>query len=253
MKGAMAAPIPDDDKIRIEVDGPGVSPQNVEPLSVLNLGRAFFVLLHKLAEERDVPLKFFGLTVEDKCMALAVRTSDPSAAALLTAEAPRLLALEDIPTKNIQASLNALRDAIGQLPSGYRVKAMVRRQDFDLQPKRTSAWVPPRATAQLRCRLAFLGGINKYSAQFTSVSEDRTFTLDVTEEDALHLRPYLFELVDVDAVIQRNAQGLIARGILKGFRPVASGNAAKEWRKWFRPIDDEWAKVADLDAELGRV
>src|SRR5687768_10045900 len=94
-----------DDQLAIELDGPGVSPSNVDTLRALAVASAFLEHLHQIAAQQGVELSFAGLEIQDKCAAVVCRTSSPQRAKQAAGEALRHFSAPDAVTGPLATSV----------------------------------------------------------------------------------------------------------------------------------------------------
>lgn len=243
------------DALKLEIDGPGVHPQTVDPLATLDLGRAYLRLLNKIAEEAQVSLEFKGLAIEDKCAALVFSTPKLGLAEQAALEAHRLLGGEQLVPHRLESVAEDFRAAVRCLPKEQSVTVLVgtKRLPVPVQPQ--VKLLPMRSVTNLRAMVLAVGGKNP-TARFTSKSEGvRPFTVRVEEVSvAQALGAQLFREVEVEVQLDRDRDGTILSGKLLSFIPVGepSENDLERWRAWYRSAAAEWDNVEDIEQELGR-
>lgn len=161
----------DDGHLKLEIDGPGVKPETLDPLVTLELARAYFRLLRRVAEEREVSLELTGLAIEDKSVAVLVgrerlpvaRLSSKSELRTFTVKVKDVPIVQRVATflyKLIDVDVAVERDADGLIVRGDLLEFTAVDERKGLEEWRSwfaaSVWLIPRNRWTLRgCRLAF--------------------------------------------------------------------------------------------------
>lgn len=244
---------PAEDVVQVELDGPGVSPKNVDAVALLRVAESYLWLVSRLGQLHNRPVTLTGIEVIDKCAAVQTWPTDMSRAVLFCQEATRVISGADEAPHGAEQAAKDAREVLRSLP-----KTMTARV---LAGKFASALVPPTEEplrdhgweqTELRATLVRTGG-KKPVAQFRSVDDGAFFTLDLpSEEKARELGQHLYKDVDVEALILRGVEGGIERGELLDLHVLTDSEPASAWRTWFRENAAEWADVDDVLGELRR-
>ena len=238
-------------EVSIELDGPGVAPESVDPVALLEIAAAFLDVVRRLADEEGVPLPLRGVRVVDKCVAVVTETDAPERAKHLTQRAMTVLSSPS-PRRGFGLATDRLERAIQQLPEGQSARVLVGR-GWSVPIGVGRAAVPELLPETTRMRAVPLrvGGSNP-AVRFSSPSEGEQFTLDTTDDLARSIGPHLYLEVEIEARVKRGADGKIDGGSLVSFVPVHR-DASDAWPKWYRDAGgDEWDKIEDVEGELGR-
>lgn len=223
------------DELVIEVDGEGVHLDTLDAPGVLNLAVAYLELLRRCAADRDETIEFRGLRAFEKCGSLGTHPSDPELARRAVVDAFHLLASWDRPARGLKLAVDNVRAARAALPNNYRALVKMGGVERLIASEPMSILAEtPYATTSLRAYVQRVGGL-KPRATFTSRSERVRFHLDLQDEQqATSLGTYLYQAVDIVALVVRDLAGNIEGGTLREFHPVASAAAEDAWRDWFR-------------------
>jgi hypothetical protein len=240
-------------KVLVELDGPGVSPKNVDAVTLLRLAEAYFVLLTKLADAKGKGLSLTGLAVLDKCVALESKSSDAYVARFFGEMAVRIVSGKEVPPFGLEGVLNDVRTALRSLPATHvaKVRAGGARARRLRLPKDAELGSYAWETLALRSTVVRVGGRDP-RAQFLSASEATSFTLSVTTEEARSLGAKLYLPLELEARVLRDEEGRISQGAVVRFTVLDDRDPADAWREWFADIASDWAEVDDVNAELGR-
>jgi hypothetical protein len=229
------ARIDDGDELVIEVDGDGVHLDTLDAPGVLNLAVAYLELLRRCAADRDDTIEFRGLRAFEKCGSLGTHPSDPELARRAVVDAFNLLASWERPARGLKLAVDNVRAARAALPSNYRALVKMGGVERLIAAEAMSVLdQAPYVSTTLRAHVQRVGGI-KPRATFISNSERVRFHLDLRDaEQATSLGTYLYKVVDIVALVVRDASGNIEGGTLREFHPVADGSAGDAWGEWFR-------------------
>jgi hypothetical protein len=241
------------DALKLEIDGPGVHPQTVDPLLTLDLGRAYLRFLNKIADEAELDLEFKGLDIEDKCAALVFPSGKIAVAERVATDAHRMLAGSQLVSRRVEASANEFRAALRALPAGQSVAVLLRKTRLPIPAQPSVRLQPLRSVTKLRAMLIAVGG-KQPTAKFTSKSEGtRPFTVRLSDiPTAQRLGALLFKEMDVEVRVERDPDGLIIAGELLDFMALTGTDPLESWRAWFKAAASEWDSIDDIDKELGR-
>jgi len=237
-----------DHDVMLELDGPGISPESVDPSSFLRLASAFFRLLEANAGNAERPLSLSGAAIIDKCVALRARTDNAALAQIHAASALRQIGGEEPPHGLLQLTKEA-RDSVRSLPAGQQAKVIVGPWARPV-PKPPALPLPPfDAFISIRATLQRVGGKTP-AVRFSSAFEE-DFSLQVTPAQACELGAMLYRDVDVEAVVSRDGEGRIEGGELRSYAPVQDEDPRPVWKAWFESVGGaEWDTVEDLNSEL---
>ncbi|MDZ4697137.1 MAG: hypothetical protein SGI86_18520 [Deltaproteobacteria bacterium] len=115
----------------------------------------------------------------------------------------------------------------------------------------TNASLPAEVQVSLRVIPQRVGGIRP-AVHLESKSEDRSFTLDVSKEQARQIGRFLYTEIDIVALVKRDEDGFIETGTLTTFEPVTDDDATTAWRDWYAHNAAGWNSIEDVELELGR-
>lgn len=244
------AMVPREDELLVEIDGPDVAPETVDPLGILALAQSYFALLHELADDQGIDLKLTGIYVLDKCAALGSRTDDRDAVQDLTSRVASYVSGTSESPKGYGGAIERLRKAILSLPANQKARIAVGPHwAVPLSVDGDADDWPPYETITRRARPIRVGGKTP-AVRFESGSEEYPFTLETTIDIARAIAGYLYQDLDIRARVHRNPDNRIAGGRLISFEPLDEGDATEAWRAWYRQnAGDEY--LAELLADQG--
>lgn len=236
----------DDNAIKIEIDGPGVSPLTVDAPLALEIAAALLGFVQRVAADRDVPLKIRGLSIEDKCAAVVAHVDQIVAAREIAREALNYVRGGADPPRGTAEYVARMRSAIRRLPEDQHAAVLLGewKREITMGPDP----LPPGPWARIahRARLLRIGG-QRPMARFES-KYDGEFSLSVTAEAARKLGSYLYRPLDIEARVLRDSTGDIERGELLVWHQISDEDPADTMREWFR----ENAITADEYDKRGR-
>lgn len=241
-----------DSRLRVEIDGPGVTPETLDPLATLELGASYLRLLQRLAKEAEHAIDFTGLGVEDKCAALVFTPKDPRVAELLAVDADKILSGERLVAPRLKQAVDDFLAAVRALPTDQSVTVLVGARRLPVARGQAARASVRRSLTKLRATLVMVGG-TKPSARLSSESEARAFTVRVNDHAAAQrLGPHIYQELDVELELERDENGLIRDGLLLAFTPLSQEPPAEQWRVWFQDAGGaEWGAIEDIELELG--
>ncbi len=245
----------DDTHLKLEIDGPGVKPETLDPLATLELARAYFRLLNRVAEEQEVSLELTGLSIEDKCAALSVTPGNFKVAHQTAVRAHRIVSGAELASHRLEGAAEDFRSAVRSLPAEQTVAVLVGRERLPVAREPATRIAARKSITRLRALVVTVGGTGQQPfARLSSKSELRPFTVKVKDVPTVQrLALSLYKLIDVDVAVQRDTEGLIVRGELLEFTPVDERKSLEEWRAWFAAsAAAEWSEIEDVEAGLGR-
>lgn len=239
--------------VQVELDGPGVSPANVDAVAFLRVTESYLWLVKLLGEINDAPVTLTGLEVIDKCAAVQTWPTDMTRAVLFCRKATAVIAeQEDAPHRAVRAASSA-REALRLLPRTQTVRVFAGNYAGALlAPPQPESRELPWEQVELRATLIRSGG-EKPVAQFRSADDGALFSLDLgSVEKARELGQQLYREVDVEALIMRDVDGGIERGELLEIHVLSEEEPVNAWRSWFKENASEWSDTEDVLGELGR-
>lgn len=231
--------------LMVEIDGPGVHPNTVDGASALELAASFVGLVRKLAADRDQTLVFSGVEILDKCMAVAVHVDQRVVARELSQEALRLVRAPTDAPRGTAQYIERVRTAIRHLPEGQKARVIVAQWGDSIEMETTVSTSPPWGRLSQRVKLLRIGGTRPL-ARIQSRYESDDFSLAVTVDQARDLAVHLYQSIDIEARVARDAEGVIERGELVAWHPISTQDANTAWRDWFRDH-----AVSERDGKLG--
>ena len=242
-----SAPI-DKRDVLLELDGSGVSPSTVDAPSFLRLAAAFFRLLKANADTSERPLSLNGVSIIDKCAAVAARADDPEIAQFFAAAALRQIGGEE-PPHGLQQLAEEARASVRGIGIGQRAKVIIGPWAKDVPTPPPEPESPLDALLSIRAVPIRAGG-KRPAVRFASPFED-DFTLAVTEEQARELGGMLYREVEIEALVSRDSQGRVERGELRSYSLVTDGDPRPAWKEWFKNVGgSDWDQIEDLDPEF---
>jgi hypothetical protein len=242
-----------EEKIRVELNGEGVTLDTVDPLELLELSTRYLDLLLRTAADSQIPLALHGIYVEPGSARHATRVSDPKAAELANQRVLRLVSGEEKPTPALRVPTDALKATLGRLPPGHVAAVISLHRREPLIPRDVPAWRGPASITKLRANLIQVGGKEpkaKFSSRFERNGE--AFSVTVTAVKARDLARHLYDELEITLRLRRDEDGKIIEGELLDYVQVSSGNAFDAWQRWYRENASEWDDVADIEEALGR-
>jgi hypothetical protein len=239
----------------LEVDGPNVHPNTVDSTQLLALASSYLELLQKMGSEDDRPIKFTGLQIKDKCVAVYVQPDDSGLARSLADVSSAYLAERRLPQglpQGLTKSIREVQHALRSFPHDHRAKVMVGTWGVDLAlPDQIVDPDPAGAVESFRGKIVRVGGkAPKFQVQ--PAFEETPFSVDVTVEVAQKLAENLYGEVDLVVEIFRSSKGRVYTAKLLEFAIVSDRDPTEAWREWFKPHAQYWDQVDDLEEELTR-
>lgn len=235
----------------VEIDGPNVSPTNVDAVSALALASAYIQLITKVAADEGLDLTFSGLAIWDKCAAIGVKPSDRSAALACAKTATAWIVGQREPPHGCVDLVRAVKSAIRSLPVDQHARVLAGSWKRPLSLNRKIAKREPAEILSVRATPIRLGG-TRPAARFESRSEEKQFSLEITREVARELGKYLYRPIDIVARVERDSDGNIEYGVLQEYHAVSEDDPTVAWREWFHDHAAEWNSVDNVEARLGR-
>jgi hypothetical protein len=247
-----AAPMGAPEEMMLALEGPGVTPDNVDSLTLLHLAEAWFSLNLKVAEAEGRGLTFTGLSVVRKCAAVVAQVSDLGNARVAAMMAVRIVSRgEDPPQGAVDASRRFVQ-ALCALPATHSVKARVGAKWLPIKrPAPIDAPDIPWEVLEMRVTPVRVGGGKEPAAQLICHGEDAPFSLSVSEDDARVLGSSLYRPVDATLQFCRHHDGRIDRGRVLDVTLLDDVDPIAAWRAWFADDAAAWDEVDDIRTELG--
>ena len=234
-------------RVLVEVDAPGVSPETVDSIALLRLAESYFELLVQEAQALGLTLSLRGLAVTDKCAAVLVSADSVEVARRAVEEAHRHVTGTAAVPVGLADPVLRVRQAVRHLPADHSARILAGRWNECLSV--TDA--PPARSAEvsgLRALLVRIGG-NTPRARFASHSEERDFSLSVSHELARKLGPHIYSELQIRARLVRDRDGAIdsdASELLE-FSPLEERDPSEEWKEWFEANASEWRDIEDIE------
>ncbi len=223
-----------DDRLMLELDGPGLEPGNVSPLKVLELAASFFSLVDGNAHAQGVTLELSGLEILNKCVAVAVRADNLVLARRLADLSRHQISGREEPPQGFRDHISRARAAMRHLSAGETVRVQVGAWSRPISSIESDLAPPLDSWLAVRAMPIRIGG-KQPVVRLESALEDEPFSLRTTHEMARTLGPYLYRAIDIEARISRDFDGLVATGELVSFDPVdEDADPVEAWRGWYR-------------------
>jgi hypothetical protein len=242
-----------EERVQLTVEGPGVTPETVDSLQLLQLAEGALRLAVKVAETAKVSFTFRGLQVHRGSVAVLVTPSDARAAKFGMARALRVVeGLEDAP-EGAEILVGHLRQHLRHLPPSQSAKFVAGAWSGRLTVPAAPASDQPWERIGLRVRPIRVGGAGDVPrARLVSLSERAPFIVDVAREDARKIGANLYGEIDVTLDVARDAEGLIEHGKLVEIHELSDVEPVGAWRAWFSVNAREWDRIDVVMEELGR-
>ena len=223
---------PDSDSIKIEIDGPGVSPATVDAPLALEIAAALLGFVQRAASDRDMSITIRGLSIEDKCAAVVAHVDQSAAVREIAREALSYVRGDLSAPRGTGEYVSRLRGALKRLPDGQTAAVMMGTWREEIVA--SGVVVPPTPWSRLahRARLLRVGG-QRPMARFES-KYDGEFSLLVDVDAARQLGMHLYRSLDIEARVARDAEGDIVRGELIEWHLVGDGDPSTALRGWFK-------------------
>lgn len=235
--------------VYVEVGGPDAQPDRIDARAMLELSAAYFDLLVRVARSRGADLKFRGLDVEDKCIALRSTPSSVEAAREAANDADGYILGREEPPHGILGAVQRVQRAVRALPPGHNARVIIGPWKRAIATSDEAPKWPPYASVSVRATLIGVGG-KRPRARFSSESESDEFSLDITQEMARDLGPYMYREIDIVGTVYRDETDAIRGGELEEFFPLEEGSVRDAWRSWVKENAPRWFELEDVDAEL---
>ncbi|MDO9022930.1 MAG: hypothetical protein Q8S73_13235 [Deltaproteobacteria bacterium] len=219
-----------DTSIKVELDGPEVSPASVDASVLLELSSSFLLLLRKLAEERGLELEFKGIEVLDKCAAVASHASQIAIAKEMALQAFVYIRSEEAVPRGTGALVDRVRGVLRNLPPEQSAAVLVDDWKRPLSLGEDVTPPSPWARTSMRVRVVRVGG-SRPTVRCES-RRDGGFSLTVSPSEARLIGSHLYKHVDIKARILRDDEGAIERGQLIEWQPVTGEDPMTAWREW---------------------
>lgn len=229
------------DDLLIELDGDGVAPDAVDAGSLLRIATSVLDIVEKLAVEKGRTVQFNSLNVLDKCVAIAVGSSDPDVLKSVVPEVELVLVGDRPVPRGTQRSVETLRVTLRKLPPGHHVKLLQRETELPLVIRDLEE---PTATSitSFRATLVKVGGKSP-AAQFRSAFQER-ITLGMSRDLAIRIGALLYKEMDIVARVSYTHEFDIKKGTLLDFKAVDDlRDPVAELRAWYQ----EAKRHADFD------
>jgi hypothetical protein len=237
----------------LELDGPDLHPATVEPLFFLQLAEAWLRLTAKVGGTAG--LRLCGLSVRDKCIALATHTNNARTAQAVAGRVARIVAGTEDPPVGSDAAADELRRHLRMMPQTYRAAVRIGDWGRPLIAQVPTGPLDRWERTEMRVQPIRVGGTSGgvITAKLASVSEKVSFTVDVpTEAHARTLGANLFRDIDVDLRIRRGEDDAIRGGSVIEVHVLDDGDPISTWRTWFNENTDGWEDVDNVLEALGR-
>jgi hypothetical protein len=252
--GAKVSSVSRKAELEMVLEGPNQDPSTADPVTTLDLARAYFDLLKRIAVEHGAELDLHGVRIRKGSMVVASRPNRPDLAIQAMTDASRYIGGALPPPPKLERLVEDVRGKVIHLPRSVVATARFGEEVRPLNAHLREPQLPPRESVELRATVVTVGGARVPYARFKSRSESRPFSLRIEMDVAQRLGALLYSLVDLMAVVQRDEKGFIHAGVLEDFVPVnTSADEVKVWREWFREVGGDWNDVEDVEEELGRV
>jgi hypothetical protein len=240
-----------DEEFTLELVGPGAEPDTVRSADYLAFVAAYFELLERMSEDDDNPLRFQGVAIENKCIAVRALPNDKESAKRV-ADISAAYLHGVTPPNGLKSLVNSVRQRFREFGPDYAAKVMIGTWEKPLiVPGEDGEARPPASIETIRATVLRVGGVTprvRAKARF----DREVFSIDLTKDQAQALAPCLYADIDMTVRIQRTVEGVIAFGQLLEFTPVTDEDPSKAMQEWFRPHAEFWDKVTDISEVLGR-
>lgn len=253
----------DNERLWIELDGPGAEPSSVDVPSFLSLAVGWVGLFKEVARALSVEVPLKGMELRNKCTMILIGAPKNDLVAKVLRHLDKVIAGEidqllDLPP--INEARFRLGDAVRHLPpecsASFGYKDYIRTMsvsDFeyeneadDVEPETNNSFT---SHANLRVSVVRVGGTSP-KVRLKSKSEEKDFTLCTSKHVAESLAKHLYKDVDAQMLVCRE-KGVL-RGTLISFSAVTNIEPVVAWRKWYtdnaRP-SDEVAALGEADDE----
>lgn len=109
---------------------------------------------------------------------------------------------------------------------------------------------PMRELLSLRATVNNVSGAPHPHVRLESRMEDKPFSLRINRDFAKRLGKVMLAEIELQAKVQRNADGHIESGRMIEFEPVSSRDeTVTAWTEWYKANASEWDKVEDIEGE----
>ena len=167
------------DRLVLELDGPGLEPGTVSPTHFLELAAAFFALVEGNARAQDIPLELRGIEILHKCVAVASVPNDLGAARRMADLSCKQISGAEEAPHGFRELVERNRQAMHRLGAG-EVRVQVDRWSRAITSSGAEPSEPLDAWLTIRARPFRIGG-KLPVVRFESLLED-DFSLRVTPE-----------------------------------------------------------------------
>lgn len=223
------------DRLVLELDGPGLEPGTVSPTSFLELAAAFFALVESNARAQDIPLELRGVEILHKCVALASVPNDLRAARRMADLSRKQISGAEEAPHGFRELVERTRRAMRRLDPGGVVRVQVDRWSRSIASSGTEPSEPLDAWLTIRARPFRIGG-KLPVVRFESLLED-DFSLRVTPEMERQLLPHMRHELEIEAKVARDPDGTISGGELLSFDPIDEhADPQTQWRAWYQTV-----------------
>lgn len=235
----------DEAEFLFEVDADGVEPDTVDTLAFLRLAHAYFETLVATARATENELRFTGVQIINKCVAVRAIVNNSDLAQTTVQQADNFVAGTALPPRkySIAACTKNLVDAHEQflthVPAGARRRL---KTIAAVGGKKTPLRRPPEPTEDpysyvsletMRAKVSTLAG-SEMTVRLQPIIGDAFSVMIATNDLAKEIRHHWLDELDVDVEVRRNSEGRVLSGKLKGFHVVQEGNAVEAWREWVK-------------------
>ncbi len=244
---------PKDDRIRLGVDGEGVTPESFDVVATLAFISAFVETMRAAAATEKMEFGLHSLAILPGSAAFAMHAENqPLAEAMLSRT--RLYIVGDAePPHGAKGALTALRKTLETLPAGYEPYVEVRRKREALPTAFGPAGLRVEVT-NVRGIVVNAGGLNPPRIRL-AVDGEGVITPRTSQELATRAGKHLYRPVDAVVTLERDGVKVLETSWVHDFDVVedmAPADEIKRWKDWFARVGGDWEDIDDIEQELER-
>lgn len=218
----------------IGLDGPGVTPETVDPQSLLGLATSYLAAIRAVARRQMAEVSFSGLLPLPGRAGVKVFVEDEEP----VHESALVIGLElASPRSREPRHLRTLSAALARLPPEQRARVHLTQLDWDapLAPFAHELQQTFNERTTRRVRVIDSGGERNHRVRVLDYQTGRRFTLHASRDETIRAGSLLYRDIDAHMLVSRDVETLRIRGgRLLGAEPVGDMGGVEEIRTWWK-------------------
>lgn len=244
---------PKDERIRMGVEGEGVSPEAFDVVATLAFVSAFIQAMRATAAAGNQEFGLHSLAVIQGSTAFAMEAENRPLAEAMLSRTRLYIAGEAEPPHGAKGAVTELRKALELLPSGYRPFVEVKRKREPLPTTFGPARLHVEVT-NVRGMVVNAGGVNPPRIRM-AVDGEGVISPRASQELAARAGKHLYRSIDAVVTLERDGDKVLETSQVHDFDVVedmAPADEIRRWRDWFKRAGSDWEGIDDIELELDR-